>query len=92
MNLVKLTFRLHDGGQAVRFATTDQNVDGIEQVYLRIIPGAVMATRATVEKNIDPKRAAWLHQSQMIDAYSATLRKKSWSRRAGHYTPKKVAT
>lgn len=85
MDLVKFTIRLANGQTATRYATTDQDVDAIEQIYLRIVPGAVLALRTVVARDIGPKRAAWLHQSQMIDAYGATLRKKKWDRACGHY-------
>lgn len=72
MDLIRLTFHKADGGPPeTRLATSQQNVTQIVDSYLATIPGAVMCTRATIEKNIAADRAFWVYQAQALNHESA---------------------
>jgi hypothetical protein len=84
MKLIKLTFRLHDGGNTSRLATSAQDIDAIERRYLANIPGAVFALRSVLEDHIEPGRAFWVYQAQKLDWFAGTIKISSRQGCASH--------
>lgn len=56
MKLIKLTFRLADGGTTSRLATSATDVNELEARFLATIPGAVFCMRSVVEDDLAPGR------------------------------------
>ena len=91
MDLIRMTFRCHDGSTETRLATSAQNVDDIAQSYLVTIPGAVMLqSQHVIERNIAPSRAFWVYQAQMMQLVAAPAFAKQRNRGPGRHRPRAV--
>ena len=75
MDLIKLTFRLADGGTETRLATSAQDIAALEARYLESIPGAVFCLKTTVQRNVSPARAFWVYQATALNFQAAEFRR-----------------